>query len=99
MFLHEFIFNKKSYTGSFRENSLDLTPVKFLILLNLLEHSNKPISAESLFVSSCGGQFYKGVERTISVHIAHLRKKLNRADKHLGDAIKNIRNNDYVFSL
>ncbi len=95
----DFSFDKKSYTAKYKNQAIDLTPVEFLILLNLLQNYDTPLSAEELFIFACGGQFYKGAERAIAVHIARIRKKLSKLDKALGSSLKNIRNHGYLFEL
>ncbi len=94
-----FSFDKKSYVAKYKNQVIDLTPVEFLILLNLLQKYDTPLSAEELFISACGGQFYKGAERAIAVHIARIRKKLSKLDNTLASSVKNIRNHGYLFEL
>lgn len=94
-----FRFDRKSFTAFYNNEPIPLTPVEFLIFLNLAEQNGNTVNSENLFTASCNAQYYKGAERSISVHIAHIRKKLSKIDPQLETAIKNIRNSGYVFSL
>jgi len=94
-----FRFDKKSYMAFYNEDKIDLTPIEFLIFLNLAENIGNTLNAETLFTSSSNAQYYKGADRVISVHIAHIRKKLSKIEENLGDVIKNIRNSGYIFNF
>lgn len=56
---------------------LILTPTEFLILQILLEHKGTVISAEKLFHMIWKDEYYSKANNTITVHIRHLREKLN----------------------
>jgi DNA-binding response OmpR family regulator len=56
--------------------SLDLRPKEFDLLRALAEHAEIVLSREQLLDQVWGYDFY-GETRTVDVHIAHLRKKLN----------------------
>lgn len=94
----DFAFDTRAYIVSYKISPIQLTPIEFLLLLKLAENCGQPVSAESLFMSSCDLPFYKGAERVVAVHVAHIRKKLNSVDKICGAMIKNIRNAGYVFT-
>lgn len=65
---HECILNGKP---------LDLTPTEFTILRILLENKGRVINAEELFHRIWKDEYYCKSNNTISVHIRHLREKLN----------------------
>lgn len=75
-----------------RGEELHLTPAEFKILLKLVENYGKPVSRESLLdeIQEFGRE---STERTIDVHIKHIRDKL-RDYKHL---IKTVRGFGYKF--
>jgi len=55
--------------------TLDLRTQEFDLLLTLAEHRGQVLSREQLLQKAWGFDFY-GQTRTVDVHIAHLRKKL-----------------------
>jgi DNA-binding response OmpR family regulator len=55
--------------------SLDLRTQEFDLLLTLAEHRGMVLSREKLLQLAWGFDFY-GQTRTVDVHIAHLRRKL-----------------------
>lgn len=57
-----------------------LTPLEFDLFALLLRHKNRSIPREQLLTEVWGTDFF-GDTRTIDVHIAHIRKKLNLGDK------------------
>jgi two-component system response regulator VanR len=57
--------------------ALSLTPTEFTILGILLERRGSVVSAEELFHGVWGGEYYSKTNNTITVHIRHLREKLN----------------------
>ena len=59
-----------------------LTPTEFKILRYLLEHPERPVSRESIIDEVWGYDDYFGYERTIDVHIRHLREKLEQDPAH-----------------
>lgn len=65
---HECFLNKKP---------LILTPTEFSILWILLENKGRVISAEELFHRIWRDEYYSKSNNTITVHIRHLREKMN----------------------
>lgn len=65
---HECILNEKPLT---------LTPTEFSILRILLERKGNVVSAEALFHHIWKDEYYSKSNNTITVHIRHLREKLN----------------------
>ena len=59
------------------EKPLSLTPTEFSILHILLERRGKVVSAEELFHEIWKDEYYSKSNNTITVHIRHLREKLN----------------------
>jgi len=59
-----------------RDVSLDLRTQEFDLLLTLAEHRGMVLSREKLLQLAWGFDFY-GQTRTVDVHIAHLRRKLD----------------------
>jgi DNA-binding response OmpR family regulator len=58
--------------------SLDLRAQEFDLLLTLAEHRGLVLSREQLLQKAWGFDFY-GQTRTVDVHVAHLRKKLEES--------------------
>lgn len=56
---------------------LVLTPTEFAILRILLEKKGQVVSAEALFHEIWKDEYYSKSNNTITVHIRHLREKLN----------------------
>ena len=59
------------------EEPVTLTPTEFTILQILLENEGNVISAEDLFHRIWKDEYYSKSNNTITVHIRHLREKLN----------------------
>lgn len=59
------------------EKPLVLTPTEFSILRILLENKGRVISAEELFHIIWQDEYYSKSNNTITVHIRHLREKMN----------------------
>lgn len=59
------------------ERPLALTPTEFSILRILLEHKGNVVSAEELFHKIWQDEYYSKSNNTITVHIRHLREKMN----------------------
>lgn len=71
------IMNVKTHECMLNEKPLTLTPTEFAILRILLEHKGEVVSAEKLFHKIWQGEYYSKSNNTITVHIRHLREKLN----------------------
>lgn len=77
-FIHaDLVMNIKTYECLLNEKPLALTPTEFSILRILLENKGKVISAEELFRTLWQDEYYSKANNTITVHIRHLREKLN----------------------
>jgi two-component system response regulator VanR len=71
------VLNIKKHECTLNEKPLALTPTEFSILRILLEHKGKVVSAEELFQKIWKDEYYSKSNNTITVHIRHLREKLN----------------------
>lgn len=58
---------------------LSLTPTEFSILQILCENKGKVVSSEQLFHEIWSDEYYSKANNTITVHIRHLREKINEA--------------------
>ena len=58
------------------ERTLDLRPQEFDLLLTLADQPGRVFTREQLLQQAWGFDYY-GQTRTVDVHIAHLRKKMN----------------------
>ena len=61
------------------EKPLSLTPTEFSILRILCEQKGNVVSSEKLFHEIWGDEYYTKDNNTITVHIRHLREKMNDA--------------------
>ena len=66
------------------DRDVSLTPLEFDLFALLLRHKSRTIPRDQLLAEVWGTDFF-GDTRTIDVHVAHLRKKLD-----LGDHIKTV---------
>lgn len=64
------------------EKPLSLTPTEFSILRILLEQKGNVVSAEQLFHEIWKDEYFSKSNNTITVHIRHLREKLNDSTDH-----------------
>lgn len=69
--------NIKTHECFLNERALTLTPTEFQILQILLEEKGRVVSAEELFYKIWKDEYYSKSNNTITVHIRHLREKLN----------------------
>jgi DNA-binding response OmpR family regulator len=58
--------------------TIDLRTQEFDLLLTLAEHRGRVLSREQILQKAWGFDFY-GQTRTVDVHVAHLRKKLEKS--------------------
>lgn len=71
------ILNIKTHECTLNEKPLALTPTEFNILRILLQHKGEVVSAERLFHELWQDEYYSKSNNTITVHIRHLREKMN----------------------
>jgi DNA-binding response OmpR family regulator len=65
-----------------RGRLIDLTPTEFRLLRYLLIHPNQPFSRAALIEAVWGYDSEIGSERTVDVHVRHLRAKLEEDPAH-----------------
>ncbi|MCM1252995.1 MAG: VanR-ABDEGLN family response regulator transcription factor [Clostridium sp.] len=71
------VMNIKTHECLLNEKPLTLTPTEFSILRILLQHKGNVVSSEELFHEIWQDEYYSKRNNTITVHIRHLREKLN----------------------
>lgn len=70
------VLNAKNYECTLDGQPLALTPTEFSILKMLLERKGQVVSSEELFHAVWKDEYYSKSNNTITVHIRHLREKL-----------------------
>lgn len=70
------IMNTATYQCTLDGKLLTLTPTEFAILRALLENKGHVVSSETLFHTVWKDEYYSKSNNTITVHIRHLREKL-----------------------
>ena len=73
----DILLNIKTHECYLNEEPITLTPTEFTILQILLENEGNVISTEDLFHRIWKDEYYSKSNNTITVHIRHLREKLN----------------------
>lgn len=71
------VLNINTHECLLNEKSLSLTPTEFSILRILCEEKGNVVSAEKLFHKIWGDEYFTKSNNTITVHIRHLREKMN----------------------
>ncbi len=71
------IMNIKTHECYLDDRQLILTPTEFSLLRILLENKGNVVSAEELFCKIWKDEYYSKSNNTITVHIRHLREKMN----------------------
>lgn len=71
------IMNIKTHECILNEKPLELTPTEFSILRILLQRKGDVVSSEELFHEIWQDEYYSKSTNTITVHIRHLREKLD----------------------
>lgn len=71
------VLNLKTHECTLNEKPLVLTPTEFTILRILCQNKGNIVSAEELFHQVWGDQYFNKSNNTITVHIRHLREKMN----------------------
>jgi two-component system response regulator VanR len=69
--------NVNTYEALLNEKPLSLTPTEFSILRILCENEGNVVSSEQLFHKIWGDEYFSKSNNTITVHIRHLREKMN----------------------
>lgn len=71
------VMNTKTHECTLNEQPLQLTKTEFSILNILLNSKGKVVSSEELFHEIWKDEYYSKANNTITVHIRHLREKMN----------------------
>ncbi len=71
------VLNVKTHECMLNEKPLSLTPTEFSILRILCQQKGNVVSAEELFHQIWGDEYYSKSNNTITVHIRHLREKMD----------------------
>ncbi|MDR2889681.1 MAG: response regulator transcription factor [Lachnospiraceae bacterium] len=71
------VLNVKTHECHLDNRPLSLTPTEFDILRILLERKGLVVSAEEIFHTIWQDEYYNKANNTITVHIRHLREKMN----------------------
>jgi two-component system response regulator VanR len=71
------VIDVNTHECQLNESPLSLTPTEFSILRILCENKGNVVSSEQLFHSIWGDEYYSKNNNTITVHIRHLREKMN----------------------
>lgn len=71
------VMNIQTHECLLNERPLVLTPTEFSILWILLQRKGTVVSSEELFHEIWKDEYYSKSNNTITVHIRHLREKLN----------------------
>lgn len=73
----DLLMNVKTHECMLNNKPVVLTPTEFSILRILLENKGKVIGAEEIFHKIWQEEYYSKSNNTITVHIRHIREKLN----------------------
>lgn len=71
------VLNIDTHECTLDERPLELTPTEFSILRILCQKKGSVVSAEALFHEIWGDDYFSKSNNTITVHIRHLREKMN----------------------
>ncbi|MDR1329966.1 MAG: response regulator transcription factor [Oscillospiraceae bacterium] len=71
------VININTHEALLNEKPLQLTPTEFSILRILCENKGNVVSSEQLFHKLWGGEYFNKSNNTVTVHIRHLREKMN----------------------
>jgi two-component system response regulator VanR len=71
------VIDVNTHECQLNESPLSLTPTEFSILRILCENKGNVVSSEQLFHAIWGDEYYSKNNNTITVHIRHLREKMN----------------------
>lgn len=71
------VLNTRTHECTLNEKPLTLTPTEFSILSILCRQKGSVVSAEDLFHQVWGDEYFNKSNNTITVHIRHLREKMN----------------------
>ncbi len=94
-----YVLNPGRMTLIKEEEQVDLTPMEFKLLLFFLRNSGTVFNRTDIIhrVWSADSEYF-GDERTVDVHIRHLRKKIEQ-DASRPEYLKTLRGEGYFFTL
>ena len=75
--IKDLIINPQNHTVTIKDQTINLTPTEFSILLILAKHKGNVVKTEKLFEEVWHEPYIPSSNNTIMVHIRHLREKLN----------------------
>ena len=79
-------------------DEIELTPLEYKLLKLFIDNPQTPLSRDRILEVVWGSSTYYGDERTVDVHVRHLREKLED-DPSKPVWIKTVRNLGYVFTV
>ena len=79
-----------------RDSPINLTPIEYKLLIGLATNADVPLSREYLIEEAWGLDVYLEDERTVDVHIRHLREKIEDDPAH-PEMIQTVRGFGYRF--
>lgn len=71
----DLVVDVEAHAATLAGQALELTPNEFAVLTTLLQHRGRTLSRSQLIELALGHD-YEGLERTIDVHIRHIRRKI-----------------------
>ena len=80
--IKDLIINPQNHTVTIKDQTINLTPTEFSILLILAKHKGTVAKTEKLFEEVWHEPYIPASNNTIMVHIRHLREKLNKKNDY-----------------
>lgn len=80
--IKDLIINPQNHTVTIKDQTINLTPTEFSILLILAKHKGTVVKTEKLFEEVWHEPYIPASNNTIMVHIRHLREKLNKKNDY-----------------
>lgn len=80
--IKDLIINPQNHTVTIKDQTINLTPTEFSILLILAKHKGTLVKTEKLFEEVWHEPYIPASNNTIMVHIRHLREKLNKKNDY-----------------
>lgn len=80
--IKDLIINPQNHTVTIKDQTINLTPTEFSILMILAKHKGNVVKTEKLFEEVWHEPYIPASNNTIMVHIRHLREKLNKKNDY-----------------
>ena len=80
--IKDLIINPQNHTVTIKDQTINLTPTEFSILLILAKQKGTVVKTEKLFEEVWHEPYIPASNNTIMVHIRHLREKLNKKNDY-----------------